>query len=147
VTHGVTPVVPRRPECVDDPGGLGQPGGFIPADDTDATKLADTINAQLEKCTYMNGETALGGPYKIWARAILWYKPPNGPTVLLIRGNSREQAPVANALLQWGTTQPSDFLPKYPGPSVGWRWDHVRLGSDAVIRMWLTDGGVAVQEL
>jgi len=138
----------RRPECVDDPGGLGDPGGFVPADDTNPEKLADIINTQLAKCRYMDGETALGGPYRIWGRAILWYTPHGENTVLLIRsGNRVEQAPICNALLHWGTTEPSAFLPPYPGPDVGWVWKSVRLGSDAVIKMWLTDGGVAVQEL
>jgi len=124
----------------------GGDGGYVPADDKDATKLADTINAQLADCRYMDGETPLGGPYRIWARAILWYSPPQGNTVLLIKGNRVEQAPVINALLNWGTTSPSSFLPPYPGPKVGWRFNNIRLGSDAVLDAWLTDGGVAVQQ-
>ncbi|MDE2986677.1 MAG: hypothetical protein OXT70_01320 [Chloroflexota bacterium] len=131
----------------DAPARCGGDGGFVPADDDEPGKLADLINHQLARCVYYDGETALGGPYRIWGRCEEWYTPHQQNTVLLIHsGNRVEQAPIANALLHWGTTTPSAFLPPYPGKNVGWRWSNIRLGSDAVIRMWLADGGVAVQE-
>ena len=130
--------------------GDGSDGGYVPSDDDDPKALAKLINDQLAQCSYYDGETVLDGPFKIWARAILWYNPRNpdgtvGNTVLLIKGNRTEQAPVLNALLVWGTTRPSAYLPDYPGPTVGWHFNSVSLGSQWVVDVWLTDGGVAVQ--
>ncbi|MDE0004585.1 MAG: hypothetical protein OXQ29_17995 [Rhodospirillaceae bacterium] len=129
----------------------GSDGGYVPSDDDDPKALAKLINDQLAQCSYYDGETVLDGPFKIWARAILWYNPRNpdgtvGNTVLLIKGNRTEQAPVLNALLVWGTTRPSAYLPDYPGPTVGWHFNNISLGSQWVVDVWLTDGGVAVQE-
>lgn len=125
----------------------GSDGGYVPSDDKDPKKLADQINAQLGRCEYYDGSTLLDGPYKIWARAELWYTPKGGQnTVLLVAANREEQAPVVNALLHWGRTLVAADLPPYPGQGIGWHWSNISLGDIAVVDMWITSSGIAVQE-
>lgn len=124
----------------------GGDGGYVPSDDADPQALAKAINHQLSLCEYYDGSTLLDGPYKIWARAELWYKPSGQNTLLLVKANREEQAPVVNALLNWGRTVVAADLPKYPGPGIGWRWNNVSIGSIAVVDMRITSSGIAVQE-
>lgn len=124
----------------------GSDGGYVPSDDDDPLKLVNDINAQLALCEYYDGETLLDGPYRIWARAELWYTPKGQNTVILVKGNREEQAPVVNALLHWGRNIVAADLPPYPGPMVGWRWHNVSLGDIAVVNLWITSSGIAVQE-
>ena len=124
----------------------GSDGGYVPSDDDDPGKLVEEINHQLSLCQYYDGETLLDGPYKIWARAEVWYTPTGQNAVLLVAANREEQAPVVNALLHWGRTLVAADLPAYPGQGIGWHWSNVSLGDIAVVDVWVTSSGIAVQE-
>ena len=121
---------------------LGDDGGYVPADDDQPKQLADFINARLTGLRYYDGETALGGPYLLtpfrpWYDAVI-YSP----------CGSEAQAAHANMLLQWAHQSGivvSDLLPPYPGKAIGWRWENVQLGSQWIVKVWLTNGAVAVQ--
>ena len=121
----------------------GDDGGYVPSDDDQPVKLANAVNNRLAGCEYDDGDNILDGPFEIWARAQIWY----GDT-LLVKCQGSQAYAVVNALLDWGDGQggkvESGLRPPYPGPSVGWRWGNVELGSQWVVNVWLTHAGVAL---
>ena len=117
-------------------------GGFVPSDNNDPARLTAFINKRLTTLRYYDGESAFDGPFLLTPFRG-WYD-----DVIYSPCGSEAQAAHANMLLQWQRQQGivvSDLLPPYPGRSIGWRWENVQLGSQWIVKVWLTNGAVAVQ--